>query len=186
MTPEELRQKITRNENNLSVATALGIYTTRAWYTESINLCEAMMLKDYHLVLERQVLQQKAHRSGVSRSDLLELMVVCATADWYDKTTLRDKYRNWTLEAFAMLGEKRAHFTDQLVPLVEQSDFAQLRQALTQHNTSPRPFDKGPYPREVFPGMLVWDAGPDKAAFAAMELSEEVIDLLVFIDVEVS
>ena len=118
------------------------------------TLYERYVLQTESVSYERQAWLQPGWPRRVDISDLIKLLNLKMMALLFQEREAAEMWDAWGLEAYQLNQEKRPHYIldDYLTYLRAEGNPEALEKLLAARRSRRRPFDKGPYHDEYYPG----------------------------------
>lgn len=132
----------------------IGGYLRDARKDHQLTLYEQYVLETEKLSYERLAWTQPGWSRRVSISDLIKVLNLKMMALLFQEREAAEMWDAWGLEAYRLNQEKRPHYIrdDYLSFLHAEGKPDALAKLLAARKSRRRPFDKGPYHDEYYPG----------------------------------
>ena len=133
---------------------AIGCYLRDARKDHKLTLYEQYVLETEKLSYERLAWTQPGWSRRAGISDLLKVLNIKMMALLFQEKEAAEMWDAWGLEAYQLNQEKRPHYIldDYLTYLRAERTPDALEKLLAARRSRRRPFDKGPYHDEYYPG----------------------------------
>lgn len=149
-----LVEAVQKSTNPANRGLDVGVFVSRALEAKEISLYEAYQLTGMKMEFERLACVQPAWPDRVRITLLVELLNLRLLAALFGERAEEAHWLDYCREAYALNQEKRPHYIlDRYPEFLEEAIPTRALEALRAVRSGRRkPFDKGPYHSDFFPG----------------------------------